>query len=159
MAKINLDIGHALSREDQRRNRRNPIFISQSFPLMSFSGNRAAKFSKKRFYRIRRKRDRPCKQVDSPLENPCSHAAASLAGAFRRRVGRQDVCSILRGRPTEPWLQLPGAATAAGRNQSRALISPSAKTQTESQLFISARFRLNLDDVRIGACTACVIRS
>jgi hypothetical protein len=47
MAKINLDIGHALSREDQRRNRPNPIFISQSFPLMSFSGNRAAKFSKK----------------------------------------------------------------------------------------------------------------
>jgi hypothetical protein len=30
MAKINLDIGHALSREDQRRNRRNPCFISQS---------------------------------------------------------------------------------------------------------------------------------
>jgi hypothetical protein len=30
MAKINLDIGHALSREDQRQNRRNPCFISQS---------------------------------------------------------------------------------------------------------------------------------
>jgi hypothetical protein len=47
MAKINLDIGHALSREDQRQNRRNPCFISQSSSSYSFSGNRAAKFSKK----------------------------------------------------------------------------------------------------------------
>jgi hypothetical protein len=30
MAKITLDIGHALSREDQRQNRRNPVFVSQS---------------------------------------------------------------------------------------------------------------------------------
>jgi hypothetical protein len=47
MAKINLDIGHALSREDQRQNRRNPCFISQSSSSYSFYGNRAAKFSKK----------------------------------------------------------------------------------------------------------------
>jgi hypothetical protein len=47
MAKINLDIGHALSREDQRQNRRNPSFISQSSSSYCFSGNRAAKFSKK----------------------------------------------------------------------------------------------------------------
>jgi len=30
MAKINLDIGHALSREDQRQNRRNFVLLSQS---------------------------------------------------------------------------------------------------------------------------------
>jgi hypothetical protein len=47
MAEINLDIGHALSREDQRQNRRQPYFISQSPSSYSFSGNRAAKFSKK----------------------------------------------------------------------------------------------------------------
>jgi hypothetical protein len=47
MAKINLDIGHALSREDQRQNRRNPVLCRSLLPLMSFSGNRAAKFSKK----------------------------------------------------------------------------------------------------------------
>ena len=47
MAKINLDIGHALSREDQRQNRRQPYFISQSPASYSFSGNHAAKFSKK----------------------------------------------------------------------------------------------------------------
>jgi len=46
MAKINLDIGHALSREDQRQNRRQPYFISQSPASYSFSGNHAAKFSK-----------------------------------------------------------------------------------------------------------------
>jgi hypothetical protein len=47
MAKINLDIGHALSREDQRQNRRNPCFISQSSSSYYFSGNGAAKFPKK----------------------------------------------------------------------------------------------------------------
>jgi hypothetical protein len=47
MAEINLDIGHALSREDQRQNRRNPVLCRSLLPLMSFSGNRAAKFSKK----------------------------------------------------------------------------------------------------------------
>jgi len=47
MAKINLDISHALSREDQRQNRRNPCFISQASSSYSFYGNRAAKFSKK----------------------------------------------------------------------------------------------------------------
>jgi hypothetical protein len=48
MAEINLDIGHALSREDQRQNRRNPVLCrSLLLPLVSFSGNRAAKFSKK----------------------------------------------------------------------------------------------------------------
>jgi hypothetical protein len=46
MAKINLDIGHALSREDQRQNRRNPC-LSRSLLPYSFSGNRTAKFSKK----------------------------------------------------------------------------------------------------------------
>jgi hypothetical protein len=48
MAEINLDVGHALSREDQRQNRRNPVLCrSLLLPLISFSGNRAAKFSKK----------------------------------------------------------------------------------------------------------------
>jgi hypothetical protein len=47
MAKINLDIGHALSREDQRQNRRNLHFLATFLSLMSFSGNRAAKFPKK----------------------------------------------------------------------------------------------------------------
>ena len=47
MAEINLDIGHALSREDQRQNRRNLALFRSLFPLTSFSGNRAAKFSKK----------------------------------------------------------------------------------------------------------------
>jgi hypothetical protein len=47
MAEINLDIGHALSREDQRQNRRNPVLFRSLFPLTSFSGNRAATFSKK----------------------------------------------------------------------------------------------------------------
>jgi hypothetical protein len=47
MAEINLDIGHALSREDQRQNRRNLVLFRSLFPLTSFSGNRAAKFSKK----------------------------------------------------------------------------------------------------------------
>jgi hypothetical protein len=47
MAEINLDIGHALSREDQRQNRRNPVLCRSLLPLMYFSGNRAAKFSKK----------------------------------------------------------------------------------------------------------------
>jgi hypothetical protein len=42
-----LDIGHALSREDQRQNRRQPYFISQSPSSYSFSGNRGTKFSKK----------------------------------------------------------------------------------------------------------------
>jgi hypothetical protein len=96
MAKINLDIGHALSREDQRRNRRNSIFISQSFPLMSFSGNRAAKFSKKRFYRIRRKRDRPCKQADSSPEDPVRIPAAT---------------------PCQPRRSLPNAGGTSGRLQ------------------------------------------
>jgi hypothetical protein len=47
MAKINLDIGHALSREDQRQNRRNPCLSRSLLCPISFSGNRAAKFSKK----------------------------------------------------------------------------------------------------------------
>jgi hypothetical protein len=47
MAEINLDIGHALSREDQRQNRRNPVLFRSLFPLTSFSGNGAATFSKK----------------------------------------------------------------------------------------------------------------
>jgi hypothetical protein len=36
MAKITLDIGHALSREDQRQNRRNPVFVSQSYSSYVF---------------------------------------------------------------------------------------------------------------------------
>jgi hypothetical protein len=47
MAKINLDIGHALSREDQRQNRRNPCLSRSLLCPISFSGNGAAKFSKK----------------------------------------------------------------------------------------------------------------
>jgi hypothetical protein len=35
MTKINLDIGHALSREDQRRNRRQPYFMSHSLSPLS----------------------------------------------------------------------------------------------------------------------------
>jgi hypothetical protein len=70
--------------------------FSQSFPLMSFSGNRAPKFSKKRFYRIRRKRDRPCKQADSPLENPVRIPAAT---------------------PCQPGRSLPNAGGTSGRLQ------------------------------------------
>jgi len=34
MAEINLDIGHALSREDQRQNRRNPVLCRSLLPLI-----------------------------------------------------------------------------------------------------------------------------
>jgi hypothetical protein len=47
MAKIASDIGHALSRPDQHRNRLQLYLLSIGFPLICFSGNGAAKFSKK----------------------------------------------------------------------------------------------------------------
>jgi hypothetical protein len=47
MAEILSDIGHALSRLDQHRNRQQLYLISTGSSSYSFSGNRAAKFSKK----------------------------------------------------------------------------------------------------------------
>jgi hypothetical protein len=47
MAKITLDLGHALSRLDQHRNRQQPYLISTGSSSYSFSGNCAAKFPKK----------------------------------------------------------------------------------------------------------------
>jgi hypothetical protein len=47
MAEITLDIAHALSRPDQHRNRQQPYLISIDPSSYSFSGNGAAKFSKK----------------------------------------------------------------------------------------------------------------
>jgi hypothetical protein len=47
MAEIPSDIGHALSRLDQHRNRQQPYLISTASSSYSFSGNRAAKFLKK----------------------------------------------------------------------------------------------------------------
>jgi hypothetical protein len=48
MAKINLDIGHALSREDQRQNRRNLNFVSQPFFPLCFSPETARRSSQKK---------------------------------------------------------------------------------------------------------------
>jgi hypothetical protein len=50
MAEIPSDIGHALSRLGQHRNRQQPYLISTGSTSYSFSGNRAPKFSKKRDY-------------------------------------------------------------------------------------------------------------
>jgi hypothetical protein len=47
MVEIPSDIGHALSRLDQHRNRQQLYLISTGSFSYSFSGNRAAKFSKK----------------------------------------------------------------------------------------------------------------
>ena len=51
MAKINLDIGHALSREDQRQNRRNLNFVSQPFFPLCFSPESARRSFQKKINR------------------------------------------------------------------------------------------------------------
>jgi len=48
MAKINLDIGHALSREDQRQNRRQLLFYIASFLPLILSPEIARRSSQKR---------------------------------------------------------------------------------------------------------------
>jgi len=48
MAEINLDIGHALSREDQRQNRRNLSYVAAFF-LLCLSPEFARRSSQKKF--------------------------------------------------------------------------------------------------------------
>jgi len=92
MAKINLDIGHALSREDQRQNRRNPCFISAVFFVLILSPEMARRSSQKNEYRLQfisLSRDLkifpPGRGSDGGTR--CPIQVATVAAATRRRVG------------------------------------------------------------------------
>jgi hypothetical protein len=108
MAEITLDINHALSREDQRQNRRQPYFVSPS--SYSFSGNWAAKFSKKYGWPARNTQKMltlfsrqarppyggtsPCRRGDSSTRWQ-DYAAALLPGLLR-------FCQFAFHRPVRP---------------------------------------------------------
>jgi hypothetical protein len=106
MAEITWDIGHALSREDQHRKRRQRHFRSQCLFSYYFSGNRGAKFSKK-FAPVatllwRTKASNAIKRLYAgPLmPDRCAKVEATKTAKIEAEVGRMPLRAPKR---TEPF--------------------------------------------------------